>query len=76
MAKSWNERYVICPFYKKDEKIVLTCEGFPGATVIKQVYPNIASLKQQLELYCNTWDHKRCEIYRLIMNSKYHDEEE
>ena len=75
MATSWNAQSVMCPFYVKDEKTIITCEGFPGATVHKQVYPNRASLQKQIEIYCSTWNHKRCEAYRLIMNSKYHDEE-
>ena len=76
MGDSRKSKDVLCPFYVRDECSVLTCEGFPDSCVHKQVYQNKAALLKQMEIFCCSWRHTRCETYRLIMNSKYHDDEE
>ena len=74
MASSYIAKDILCPFYVKDDQRVLTCEGFPETLSHNQVFKNRDSLLKHASIYCSTWNYHCCEVYRLIMESKYNDE--
>ena len=72
---SYKQVYVQCPFYKEDDgKLSIICEGFGDARYLKQMYYNKAQYVKQMTVYCCEHYH-RCEAYRLIMATKYDEEE-
>ena len=72
---SYNQVYVQCPFYKEDDgKLSITCEGFGDARYLKQRFYNKAQYEKQMSVFC-CGNYRRCEVYRLIMATKYDEEE-
>lgn len=76
MPNSWDDSLVMCPFYLKNDGRSITCEGFPGACTHKQIYPDGKAYRHHMRKYCQTWGFQECEVYRLIMESKYDDDTE
>lgn len=72
---SYNQVYVQCPFFKEDDgKLSIICEGFGDARYLKQMYYNKAQYEKQMTSYCCE-HYGMCEVYRLIMATKYDEEE-
>lgn len=72
---SYYQVYVQCPFYKEDDgKSSIVCEGFGDARYLKQMYFNKAQYTRQMMVFCCE-NYKRCEVYRVIMETKYDEEE-
>lgn len=72
---SYNQVSVKCPFYKEDDgKLSIICEGFGDARYLKQVYSNKCQYGKQMSVFCCE-HYKNCEVYRLIMETKYDKEE-
>ena len=72
---SYNQVYVQCPFYKEDDgKFSITCEGFGHARYLKQMYFNKAQYAKQMSAFCCE-NYKCCEVYRVIMETKYDEDE-
>ena len=72
---SYNQVYVQCHFYKEDDgKFSITCEGFGDARYLKQMYYNKSQYTTQIGVFCCE-NYQRCEVYRLIMETKYDEEE-
>ena len=72
---SYKQVHVQCPFYKEDDgQFSITCEGFGNARSLKQRYRKKADYKNQMLAFC--CDHyKNCEVYRMLMETKYDEEE-
>ena len=72
---SYKQVYVQCPFYKEDDgKFSITCEGFGDARYLKQMYYNKSQYAKQMTVFC-CQHYQRCEVYRVIMETKYDEEE-
>ena len=72
---SYNQVYVQCPFYKEDDgRLSIICEGFGDARYLKQMYYNKAQYAKQIGVFCCE-NYKRCEVYRVLMETKYDEEE-
>ena len=72
---SFNQVYVQCPFYKEDDgRLCITCEGLGDARYLKQAYDRKAHYAKQIDVFCCE-HYKNCEVYRLIMETKYDEEE-
>ena len=72
---SYNQVYVKCPFYKEDDgRLSIICEGFGDACYLKQRYHNKAQYATQISVFCCK-NYQRCEVYRLLMKTKYDEEE-
>lgn len=72
---SFNQIYVQCPFYKRDDGMRrVICEGIIDNSSISISYMSKGDFKKQLEVFC--CEHfKKCEVYNMIMKTKYEEEE-
>lgn len=62
---------VKCPFFKKEEGIVITCEGIVDNSSIKLCFTYKAQKNLQSKTFCQK-DYQKCEVYRMLME-KYDD---
>ena len=75
MSPSYRQVYVQCPFYVTDDgKQRITCEGFGTSRSLTQVYRFKAEYERQMESFCCE-NYQCCEVYRVLMKSKYDKEE-
>lgn len=71
MSESMAAVYVKCPFFKKAEKMKITCEGpHDDCQCLNQIYKNNNARNKQLKIFCQN-EYKKCEIYRMIEEAKY-----
>lgn len=59
-----------CPFFRKNEKTVITCEGLTDDSVIRLTYRSKKGREIQKKTFCQS-RYENCEIYRAIMGAKY-----
>lgn len=73
---SFKQIEVLCPFYKYDDgKQRITCEGLVYDSSLALIYHRRNDYKKQIDLFCCE-HYKKCEIYRMLMEAKYDDEED
>ena len=71
---SFTQSDVICPFYKYDDgRKKIVCEGFADRCSLDVRWEYHAYQEQHLQLFCCE-NYKNCEVYRMVMASKYDDE--
>lgn len=62
--------YARCPFYRRDDRISIGCEGLTDQSTIRQYFGAPEACTIQFETFCS--DHYRnCEIYDAIVKAKY-----
>ena len=72
---SYKQVYVQCPFYRFDDgRRTITCEGIVEDSSLALIYRQYADYETQISVFCCE-HYKKCEIYRMLMSSKYEDEE-
>ena len=71
---SYRQIEVQCPFYKYDNARRITCEGLVDSSNITLGYRNIKDYETQLMVFCCE-HYKKCEIYRMLMEAKYDEED-
>lgn len=66
---------VQCPFFKFDEdkKKRIVCEGFVDKSTLALIYCRKNDYETQLRVFCCE-HYKRCEVYRMLMNTKYEED--
>lgn len=69
MSKGNGNESILCPFYKKHDGVVITCEGITDDSTLKLCFRNKIGERIQQKTFCEK-AYKNCEIYRMI-NSKY-----
>ena len=65
-----------CPFYRYDDarKMTVACEGVTDGSIIMQRYTRKMDWECQIRTFCcQHW--ARCEIYRMLMENKYEEED-
>lgn len=79
MPTSRNDTRVLCPFYQYDESknrykgYRIVCEGLIKKSALHHIYEEKADYLIQLNTFC--CEHfDRCEIYRMLMDTKYSSE--
>jgi hypothetical protein len=74
---SWKAKQdAKCPFYKSndDKQRRILCEGIIDQSTVALTYCLRADYDTQLGVFC--CEHfKKCEVYRMIMEAKYDEEE-
>lgn len=66
---------VRCPFYKFDDgKRRITCEGIIEGSSLSLIFRKKADQETQLGVFCCR-HYENCEIYRMLMENKYSEEE-
>lgn len=71
-TKSWNQFYVLCPFFLCDDgNKEICCEGIHDSCRVCLRFNEKQDYKKQIDVFCK--DHyKNCEIYRAAME-KYEE---
>ena len=66
-----------CPFYKFEDgqKRRIVCEGIVDKSTLALTYRHRCDYDTQLSVFCCE-HYKNCEVYRMIMDAKYDDEED
>lgn len=74
MSLSYRAKNVICPFYKADTVVTISCEGpFDACVRIQMLFENKRGNELHFRAYCCQAYHY-CEVYRMIYKTKYEDE--
>lgn len=72
---SYKQIEVQCPFYKYDDgKQRITCEGLVDNSSLALIYQKRRDYETQISVFCCE-HYKRCEVYRMLMEAKYDEEE-
>ena len=72
---SYKQIEVQCPFYKYDDgKQRITCEGLVDNSSLALIYQKRRDYETQMSVFCCE-HYKRCEVYRMLMEAKYDEEE-
>ena len=72
---SYKQVDVQCPFFKTDDgKQNIVCEGFGDSRSLTQTYRYKAQYETQMRVFCSE-HYRKCEVYRMLMESKYDKEE-
>ena len=76
--KCWIDRYVLCPFYSREEGSVsrkIHCEGYAKGNHIHLCFDSKDAIKAHKKKYCkNDGGYKKCPIFPVIFK-KYLEEE-
>ncbi len=72
---SFRQADVQCPFYQYDDgRRRITCEGIIDKGTLTLNFRTIKDYETQIDNFCCVY-YKKCEIYRMLMENKYDDEE-
>ena len=72
---SFVQSDVLCPFYKYDDgRRKIACEGFTDRCVLDVRWKYHIEQDLHLQTFCCK-AYEKCEIYRMVMESKYDDDE-
>ena len=69
-------KYSQCPFYKYDDSQAkrIVCEGVIDESWLALNYHRKKDYDTQLSVFCCEY-YKKCEIYRMLMENKYDEED-
>lgn len=71
MPKQYENKGIICPFYKCEEGTNIFCEGFCKSTRLHISFSNYATFKMHREVHCKSFDGwEKCPIFPVI-NKQY-----
>ena len=73
MSTGWNQWYVQCPFFLRDDgRKEIVCEGVGGGSTLKLCFQRKQDFLIQMESFCK--EHfERCEVYHAAME-KYQED--
>lgn len=72
---SYIQADVGCPFYRYDDgRRTVACEGVTDGSIISQRYRRRSDWECQVRTFCcEHW--QKCEVYRMLMENKYEEED-
>lgn len=76
-GSSWKGRCdAQCPFFRSDvgKQKRIICEGIVDRSTLALYFDRKKDYETQLRVFCCEY-YKRCEIYRMLMESKYDEED-
>lgn len=68
----WARANVKCPFWRGDGMETVSCEGPFCGVGITMKFRSDRKRKHHMEVFCAE-HYEKCEIYRMVMDSKYAD---
>ena len=72
---STRSKLVRCPFYRFDDnRMSIGCEGVTAESRLTLRFRKRAEWLQQMKLFCEC-HYECCEIYRVIMETRFPDED-
>ena len=73
--KSWRDKFARCPYYQGEDSArhTIRCEGLGDAAYMEWGFGNREKeRRRQMQVFCQDLQNcTRCEIYRMIQESKY-----
>lgn len=67
MPAKWEDKFVVCPFYRKTDTNRIVCEGLCEGNTINLVYESRERKRQYMKNMCESIeDCKKCPIYALL----------
>ena len=72
MASKLIESRIMCPFYVRESKTAIVCEGVIGDTLCAQKFPSISEKARHEVDYCSREGGRRCPQFRAV-SLKYYD---
>lgn len=61
----------ICPFYRKEDRYKVFCEGVDGTSSINLNFPTSKAFREYTEEHCDR-NYRKCLVYNMLY-SKYKD---
>lgn len=63
----YESRYVVCPFYRRNDNNRICCEGVDKTNTLNIVFGSQPDLHKYVLRYCNDIDgHKRCLLCQML----------
>lgn len=73
MSTGWNQWYVQCPFFLRDDgRKEIVCEGVGGGSTLKLCFQRKQDFLIQMETFCKE-HYRNCEVFRAAME-KYKED--
>lgn len=72
MPSDYGGQNAKCPFYKSNNKYIISCEGLTDYSNITLNYRFFTDKKIQFDSFCCK-NYQNCEIYRMLMKEKYQE---
>ena len=69
----YGSQDTLCPFYRREDKNAIKCEGIMDDSFISQYFCKSKDKQIHKDVFCNH-RYGNCEIYRMLMSSKYKEE--
>jgi hypothetical protein len=67
MAASFNDKDIVCPFYRKEERSTICCEGINRFTYIRLFFINKEFQLLHEKRYCmDLSNYTKCPLYTII----------
>ena len=74
-SESYRQVLVRCPFYHRDNgRSTITCEGIVEGSTLSLNFPNKQEFLTQSDVFCCDY-YKNCEVYRMLMDARYDEDE-
>lgn len=72
---SFKQVYVVCPFYITDDGAQrVTCEGVVDGSSLSIYFSKRADYETLMSVFC-CQHYEKCEIYRMLMENKYEEDD-
>ena len=71
MASKLIEARIMCPYYIRESKTTILCEGSIGNTICVQKFQNISQKARHEGDYCSKDGGRRCPQYRAVSLKYY-----
>ena len=72
---SYWQAYVQCPFYRQDDgRARVHCEWMINGATVSINFQSRRDFKNQMTVFCCE-HYTKCEIYRMLMENKYEEED-
>lgn len=74
MANRTGSAKAICPFYQKEAKLSITCEGLSDRTVCMTRFESVEDKAQFQAMNCEMYNYEHCCPLAAALMSKYQEE--
>ena len=69
--RHYESKSAVCPFYRKESKQKIYCEGVTDGNSIHMAFDSPTSMQDYLWCYCYTNKYKYCLIANTLLKDKY-----
>ena len=71
----YDSKYVVCPFYHRNDTNRICCEGVEDNNTINLVFASNREMVEYEKCFCDDMDfHKECLLYQMLIK-KYEEEQ-